>query len=94
MEKRHDEQAFSRLVGAIESGTGKKFTAGERQGLVSGANEEDLVNSGLEETMITAWQQIKATRERLDNKVTPRIAAFVSAIDKIATSYTELGIFP
>jgi glutamate dehydrogenase (NAD(P)+) len=94
MEKRFDEQAFNRLVGAIESATGKKFAAAEHAALSAGADEEDLVNSGLEETMITSWQQIKATRERLGNKVTPRIAAFVTAIDKIATSYQELGIFP
>jgi len=94
MEKRFDEQAFNRLVGAIESASGKKFSPEEHRALAAGADEEDLVNSGLEETMITSWQQIKATRERLDNKVTPRIAAFVTAIDKIATSYQDLGIFP
>jgi len=94
MEKRFEEQAFNRLVGAIESASGKKFTAAEHAALAAGADEEDLVNSGLEETMITSWHQIKATRERLGNKVTPRIAAFVTAIDKIAMSYQDLGIFP
>jgi glutamate dehydrogenase (NAD(P)+) len=94
MEKRFDESAFNRIVEAIEGSTGKKFSDAERRSLVAGADEEDLVNSGLEETMITSWAQIKATRERLKNAVTPRIAAFVTAIDKIAVSYKELGIFP
>ena len=94
MEKRFDESAFNRIVGAIEASTGKTFSDAERLALVAGAEEEDLVNSGLEETMITSWAQIKVTRERLKNAVTPRIAAFVTAIDKIAVSYKELGIFP
>ncbi|MDH5316506.1 MAG: Glu/Leu/Phe/Val dehydrogenase, partial [Gemmatimonadota bacterium] len=94
MEKRFDEGAFSRLVGAIEQTTGKEFSEAERHSLAAGADEEDLVNSGLEETMITSWRQIKARREQLGNKVTYRIAAFVDAIDKIAVSYKELGIFP
>ena len=94
MEKRFDEGAFSRLVGAIEQTTGKEFGEAERQALAAGADEEDLVNSGLEETMITSWRQIKARREQLGDKVTYRIAAFVDAIDKIAVSYKELGIFP
>jgi glutamate dehydrogenase (NAD(P)+) len=94
MEKRFDEGAFSRLVEAIEKATGKEFNEAERHSLAAGADEEDLVNSGLEETMITSWRQIKARREQLGNKVTYRIAAFVDAIDKIAVSYKELGIFP
>lgn len=94
MEKRAEEEAFQRIVAAMEESTGRTFTPRERQALVAGADEEDLVNSGLEETMIGAWQEIKATRERLGNQVTPRVAAFVSAIDKIARSYQELGIFP
>lgn len=94
MEKRSDEEAFHRLVAAMERTTGRAFTPRERQDLVAGADEEDLVNSGLEETMIGAWHDIQATRDRLDNAVTPRIAAFITAIDKIALSYQELGIFP
>lgn len=94
MEKRFDEGAFGRLVGAIEQATGKAFGETERHALSAGADEEDLVNSGLEETMITSWHDIKATYDRLGGKVQYRIAAFVSAIDKIAESYKELGIFP
>jgi glutamate dehydrogenase (NAD(P)+) len=94
MVKRFDESAFNRIVGAIEGSTGKQFSEAERLSLVAGAEEEDLVNSGLEETMITSWAQIQETRERLKNAVTPRIAAFVTAIDKIAVCYKELGIFP
>jgi len=94
MEKRYEETAFGRLVDAMSSATGKKFTDAERSRLSAGAGEEDLVNSGLEETMITAWQAIRERNARLGAHVDPRLAAFVLAIDKIAVSYQDLGIFP
>jgi glutamate dehydrogenase (NAD(P)+) len=94
MEKRFEETAFGRLVDAMSSATGKKFSDDERSRLSAGASEEDLVNSGLEETMITAWQAINERRARLGKEVDPRLAAFVLAIDKIAVSYQDLGIFP
>jgi glutamate dehydrogenase (NAD(P)+) len=74
--------------------TGNKVTEQQRKLLVHGPDEIDLVRSGLEETMI------KATNEILDCwKLNPtikdmRTAAFVVAINKVGTSYLELGIFP
>jgi len=94
MEKRYDEAAFGRLVSAMEGATGKRFSEAERRHLSAGADEEDLVSSGLEETMVTAWQAIRETRGRLGKEIDGRIAAFVLAIDKIAVSYKDLGIFP
>jgi len=52
------------------------------------------VYSGLEETMINATHEImNAWRE---NPAIPdmRTAAYVVAINKVATIYAELGIFP
>jgi glutamate dehydrogenase (NAD(P)+) len=54
----------------------------------------ELVNSGLEDTMIHSYHEI---REVLMNKPatqTLRTAAFVGSIDKIAVSYMNLGIWP
>ena len=67
--------------------------AAELDAAARGASEEDLVNSGLEETMVQAYRQIRETRER-HGKIDLRTAAFVNAIDKIAVCYEELGIFP
>ena len=44
--------------------------------------------------MITAWHAINVTRARLGPEVDPRLASFVLAIEKIAVSYQDLGIFP
>ena len=59
-----------------------------------GPDEVDLVYSGLEETMITATNEIMNIW--LENPSIPdmRTAAYVVAINKVATSYAELGIFP
>ena len=94
MEKRFEEKAFGRLVDAMEGATGKRFSDIERRQLSAGAGEEDLVSSGLEETMVTAWQAIKDTQGRIGKDQDLRTAAFVLSIDKIAVSYQDLGIFP
>ncbi len=94
MQKRFEEGAFRRIVSAIENVTHREFADEERQSLSRGASEEDLVNSGLEETMVLAYHQIRSISKRLGKGVDLRTAAFVDAIEKIAVCYQELGIFP
>lgn len=93
IEKRFEQSAFDRILDVVEKETGRQLTPEERALASRGADEADLVYSGLEETMIIAYHQIRdiSKRDGVDNL---RTAAFVSAIDKIAVSYTELGIFP
>lgn len=94
MEKRFTENMNTHILNQIEELSGKKVEDKERDFILRGADEVDLVHSGLEETMISA------TREIMDiwksNKEIPdmRTAAYVNAINKVATSYAELGIFP
>ena len=57
-----------------------------------GADEVDLVNSGLEETMVTAYNEINDIAKEKDTDL--RTAAFICAIDKVAVAYLEMGIFP
>jgi glutamate dehydrogenase (NAD(P)+) len=94
MEKRYEEMAYARMVKSLENTTGKTLTDAERAGLVKGADEEDLVNSGLDETMIDAYREIREVQRRFPKVPDLRCAAFISAIDKIAQSYMALGIFP
>lgn len=94
MGKRFDEGVSSRLVSSIEDLVGKRFTETERSILTRGAGEEDLVNSGLEDTMMFAYHEIM-DYWRANKKIKDmRTAAFVSSIDKVATSYMQLGLFP
>jgi len=95
MERRFDEQVRRGFVEAMQERTGRElFSQEELSVMARGADERDLVNSGLEETMITAYSQIREVQKRLDGKADLRTAAFISAINKIAHCYQDLGIFP
>ncbi|MDX2284912.1 MAG: Glu/Leu/Phe/Val dehydrogenase [Bacteroidia bacterium] len=93
MEKRYEALNNQKILDTIEQASGVKLTAVQRQELTKGADERDIVYSGLEETMIEAYRDIVETRDR-KNTVTLRKAALVNALDKIAVSYLERGIFP
>ncbi|HEX8650878.1 MAG TPA: Glu/Leu/Phe/Val dehydrogenase [Pyrinomonadaceae bacterium] len=94
MGKRFDQTTFENMLRVVETTTGKKLSDEEIKRIARGADEIDLVNSGLEETMAVAYQQIHEIW-KADSKIPGlRTAAFISAINKIATSYAELGIFP
>ncbi len=94
MEKRFTENQNRQMLEKIEESTGKKVSEEEKETIIHGPDEADLVYSGLEETMIAA------TREIMDawksNPAIPdmRTAAYLVAINKVGTSYAELGIFP
>ena len=62
--------------------------------LAKGPDELDLVNSGLEETMITAYNGLRETRKVHPDVPDLRTAAFLTAIHKVARSYMELGNLP
>ena len=93
IQKRYDSLSNERLVSAIEQSSGKSLSAIERATLIRGADERDLVLSGLEETMVRAYEEIQEIY-RQKQIPTLRTAAFVNALEKIAESYEALGIFP
>jgi glutamate dehydrogenase (NAD(P)+) len=94
MQKRHEQANELSMLKAIEAATGRKFTDAQRGAFAKGPDEQDLVNSGLEETMITAFHELLKTQRDTQGVPDLRIAAFLNAIHKVARSYSELGIFP
>jgi glutamate dehydrogenase (NAD(P)+) len=94
MQKRNDQYAYERLVRMMEKLTDKRVPAREMAELAKGADEIDLVRSGLEETMIGSYQQIREIWKRNKKADDLRTAAFINAINKIAMDYLALGIFP
>lgn len=92
MDKRFEETAYRKLVNAIEEVSGTTFSDEEISQLAHGPSEEDLVISGLEETMGTSYNEINDIRK--NHNVDLRTAAYICAINKIAHAYEELGIFP
>jgi glutamate dehydrogenase (NAD(P)+) len=94
LEKRLDEAQRSSLVRATEELARRQFPDQIREHLVRGVDEVDLVNSGLEETMVTAFDEIWEIRQRTKGIEDLRTAAYVSAIQKVGSAYLELGVFP
>jgi glutamate dehydrogenase (NAD(P)+) len=94
LEKRFTENANINILHQIEELTGKKVTESEKEIIAHGPDEIDLVHSGLEETMINATREIMDIWKANPTIPDMRTAAYVCAINKVGTSYAELGIFP
>ncbi len=94
MGKRFEQTSVEKLLRVIEENTGRKLSDAERKTVARGADEIDLVNSGLEESMAVAYNQIREIWKSDSRIPSLRTAAFIGAINKIATCYAELGIFP
>ena len=95
MQKRYEEGAARRILEAVQQSTGKQFTEQQIGFFTEGPDEEDLVNSGLEESIVSAYHQIQQIQQRhAAGEVSLRTAAFINAIDKVSRTYEEMGIFP
>lgn len=93
MERRYDEMRGRHVLSAIESLTNREVPDWLEAEIVRGADELDLVRSGLDDTMRLAYQQISETRERYKNISDFRTAAYVVAVEKISRSYIDIGGF-
>lgn len=94
MEKRFTENINKHILGQLESLTGKEVNLREKSFIEHGPSEEDLVHSGLEETMVEATHEIMDCWRSNTQIPNMRTAAYVVAINKVGTSYASLGIFP
>ena len=94
MQKRFEQGAYGRLLEAVSGMTGKPVSADNIEQIARGPDEEDLVNSGLEETMIQAYHAVRNEWKARKGEVDLRTAAMIVAIDKVALSYLQGGIFP
>jgi len=94
LEKRLEEADEARFVRALESLTGKRLDDDDRRSLIHGADEQDIVASGLEETMVVAYHAVREVLREHPALGDLRAAAFRMAIDKVAQSYLALGVYP
>jgi glutamate dehydrogenase (NAD(P)+) len=93
LDERLQAARTARFLDAIEKATGAAVSTADRARFVP-TDELTIVNSGLEETMRTAYREIRE-RLRQDPALGDlRTAAFFIAIEKIAHNYLALGIFP
>ena len=93
MERRFDEVRGQHIVSALEMMTGEKAPDWMHGELVRGADESDLVYSGLDDTMRLAFQDIRAVRELSEGRHDYRTAAYMVSIQKIARTYADLGVY-
>jgi len=93
MSRRHSEMQGSHMSDVLEHMTGEKISDQHRSKLSRGANELDLVRSGLDDTMRNAYQQIRETMLSMDNVNDLRTAAYVASIKKISRSYIDVGVY-
>ncbi|CAK0742495.1 putative glutamate dehydrogenase [Gammaproteobacteria bacterium] len=92
MQRRHEERHSHQFGELLEELTGKKIPDADRRKVTRGADEEDLVNSGLDDTMRNGYQQI-TEMQRSNPKISDmRTAAYAIAIEKISRTYFDLGI--
>lgn len=92
LQRRFDELRGDNYVDVLEDATGKKIPGKQRAQLVHGASELDLVRSGLDDTMRSAFADIRDMMKRNPEIHDYRTAAYVVAIRKLAQSYYDLGL--
>ena len=91
LEKRRNAFQFDTLISAIETMTGKDMPEKFKEQFIEGANEIDLVRSGLDDMMREAYQKIRESMIK-NNIPNLRTAAYKVALDRIATSYDSIGL--
>ncbi len=93
MQRRHDEQRGAELAEILEKVTCAPVGDDHLDTMTRGADELDLVRSGLDDTMRLAYREIRETLLGNDKIHDLRTAAYVSAIRKIARSYLDVGVY-
>ncbi len=92
LNNRFEAASNGRTLDAVETLIGKEFSSSVRARVAVGAREDDIVNSGLEDTMTSAYHHIReAARAR---KTDLRTAAYFLGLEKVAVAYRERGVFP
>ncbi len=92
MDKRYRRQGREDMVAMVEQMTGRKAPEDLLAKFVKGADEVDLVRSGLEDTMINSYNYIREVQA--EKNIDLRTAAFVRSILLIGADYQSMGIFP
>jgi len=92
MDRRFEENSARRMLDAMQFMTNRDLSDKEIARISQGADENDIVDSGLEDTMISAYNEINEIRKVHGTDL--RTAAFISSIKKVGKMYDCLGIFP
>ncbi|MEW8382165.1 MAG: glutamate dehydrogenase, partial [Candidatus Thiodiazotropha taylori] len=92
IERRLDESRGRHILAALEHTSGEKVPDWISDNLSRGADELDLVRSGLDDSMRLALQEIIDVRKRMPEIEDYRTAAYIIALQKLARSYIDIGV--
>ncbi|MCY4333558.1 MAG: Glu/Leu/Phe/Val dehydrogenase [Litoreibacter sp.] len=97
MEKRQEEAQHRLLVEELErlsadKELGWELSADFKDKFMKGAGELELVRSGLDDTMRTAYQAMRKVWHERDDVEDLRMAGYLVAIERIAASYRAKGL--
>lgn len=93
MQRRNEEMRNHQYCAMLEEITGTKISDLAKAKISQGASEIDIVRSGLEDTMRTAFQEIREIWLSNDKITDYRTAAYVLAVEKISRSYIDIGVY-
>ncbi len=97
MQRRQEEAQNALLVQEIErmlqsTGVKASLTAKFKDEYVRGAGELELVRSGLDDTMRTAYQSMREVWHGRKDVEDLRVAAYIVSIGRVAASYRSKGL--
>ena len=92
MQRRSDEARFGAMIEGINLVTGAVFPEHLAQKAIEGGKEIDIVRSGLEDTMRSAYDVISTTWNSDESIRDLRTAAMMVAVKRIAQSYSSIGV--
>ena len=97
MQRRQEEFRHELLLDELErlsadKGLGWTLSPGFKDQYLRGADELTLVRSGLDDTMRTAYQAMRAVWHGRDDVNDLRVAAYIVAISRVAATYQSKGL--
>lgn len=92
MERRRDEMGHRVLARSLERMTGSAFPQEDASSFLQGAREIDLVRSGLDDKMRSAYAEMSNLWNSEESIPDLRTAAYIIAVKRIAGIYKALGI--
>ncbi len=97
MQRRQEESRHQLIVDELErlsadTGIGWQLSPGFKERYLRGADELELVRSGLDDTMRTAYQSMREVWHTRDDVPDLRTAGFIVAIERVAKAYQAKGL--
>ena len=91
LQRRYEENKMKELIDVIERSTGSTIAEKYKDKIIHGAQEIDLVNSGLEDVMRETFKEILKSKDMLKN-ASLRTAAYAIALNKLKEYHKDMGV--